>query len=312
MKTARLATIALALLVLITLGSGLYIVDETQQVIITQFGEPVGDAISDPGLHFKVPYLQTAHFFDKRYLEWDGDRNQIPTKDKRFIWVDTFARWRIVDPLLFYVRMTNELQAQTRLDDIIDGATRDAVANNDLLQLVRTSNREVTVDPDLPEADLATGLAEITTGRSAIMDQIQEVAQSRSVDLGLEVVDVRFKIIDYNDDVRQNVYQRMIAERNRIAQRFRSEGLGESSRIRGEKERDLQEITSEAYRQSQELIGKADAEATSIYAAAYGRDPAFYDFLKTMESYPAAFDKESWLILSTDGEFLRFLQSARP
>ncbi len=312
MKIARIGIIAIAVLLLITLASGLYIVDETQQVIITQFGRPVGEAINDPGLHFKLPFLQTAHFFDKRFLEWDGDRNQIPTKDKRFIWVDTYARWRIVDPLLFYQRMTNELLAQSRLDDIIDGATRDAVANHDLLQLVRTSNRTVTVDPDLPESDVASDLAEIDTGRTAIMDQIQIVAQSRTSDLGLEVVDVRFKIIDYNDDVRQNVYQRMIAERTRIAERFRSEGLGESARIRGEKERDLQEITSEAYRQSQELIGKADAEATSIYAAAYGRDPAFYDFLKTMESYPAAFDKESWLILSTDGEFLRFLQSTRP
>lgn len=312
MKVAQIAILIIVILILAALSGGLFIVDETQQVILTQFGRPVGEAITEPGVHFKVPFIQTAHFFDKRFLEWDGDENQIPTKDKVFIGVDTYARWRIVDPLLFYQRLRNEIQAQSRLDDIIDGATRDAVANNDLLQVVRSTNREVTVDPTMAESDLEAELTPIDKGRAAIMDEIRDVSATRSKDLGIEVIDVRFKRINYNDDVRQNVYDRMIAERTRIAQRFRSEGQGESARIRGEKERDLQQITSEAYRKAQEIQGKADAQATAVYAEAYGRDPRFYEFLKTMESYPDAFDKDSWLILSTEGEFMRYLQQTRP
>ncbi len=306
-----LAIVVLAVVVLVVAANGLYIVDETEQVIITRFGKPIGNPITEPGVNFKMPFLHQAHFFEKRFLEWDGDRNQVPTKDKRFIWVDTYARWRITDPLLFYQRLTDELRAQSRLDDIIDGATRDAVANHDLVELVRSSNREPIVDQDLAAADLQNELVDIQKGRARIMEEILKAAAENSLGLGIEVIDVRFKRIDYNDDVRQNVYERMIAERQRIAQRFRSEGQGDSARIRGEKERDLKEITSEAYRRAQEMVGKADAEAASIYAEAYNRDPQFYEFLKTMETYPQALDKESWLILSTEGELLRFVKGAR-
>lgn len=312
MKTNRTLLLLLAVATLMVLSGAFFVIDETKQVVITQFGKPVGEPIQQPGVSYKLPFLQTAHFFEKRFLEWDGESNEVPTKDKRFIWVDTYARWRISDALLFYQRLTDENRAQSRLDGIIDGATRDAVANHDLVELVRTSNRTTTLDPTAPESEVETPLSEIAKGRGAITQDILKAAAARSADLGIEVVDVRFKRIDYNDEVRQDVYQRMIAERNRIAQRFRSEGQGESARIRGEKERDLQQITSEAFRQGQELIGKADAEATAIYADAYNRDPNFYQFLKTMESYSSAFDEQSWLILSTDGEFLQFLQQARP
>ena len=312
MKTNRTLLLLLAVATLMVLSGAFFVVDETKQVVITQFGKPVGEPIQQPGVSYKLPFLQTAHFFEKRFLEWDGESNEVPTKDKRFIWVDTYARWRISNALLFYQRLTDENRAQSRLDGIIDGATRDAVANHDLVELVRTSNRTTTLDPTAPESEVETPLKEILKGRGAITQDILKAAADRSADLGIEVVDVRFKRIDYNDEVRQDVYQRMIAERNRIAQRFRSEGQGESARIRGEKERDLQQITSEAFRQGQELIGKADAEATAIYAEAYNRDTNFYQFLKTMESYTNVFDEQSWLILSTDGEFLQFLQQARP
>ena len=312
MKTNRTLLLLLAVATLMALSGAFFVIDETKQVVITQFGKPVGEPIQQPGVSYKLPFLQTAHFFEKRFLEWDGESNEVPTKDKRFIWVDTYARWRISDALLFYQRLTDENRAQSRLDGIIDGATRDAVANHDLVELVRTSNRTTTLDPTAPESEVETPLIEISKGRGAITQDILKTAADRSSDLGIEIVDVRFKRIDYNDEVRQDVYQRMIAERNRIAQRFRSEGQGESARIRGEKERDLQQITSEAFRQGQELIGKADAEATAIYAEAYNRDPNFYQFLKTMESYTNVFDEQSWLILSTDGEFLQFLQEARP
>ncbi len=312
MKTNRTLLLLLAVATLMVLSGAFFVVDETKQVVITQFGKPVGEPIQQPGVSYKLPFLQTAHFFEKRFLEWDGESNEVPTKDKRFIWVDTYARWRISNALLFYQRLTDENRAQSRLDGIIDGATRDAVANHDLVELVRTSNRTTTLDPTAPESEVETPLSEIAKGRGAITQDILKAAAARSADLGIEVVDVRFKRIDYNDEVRQDVYQRMIAERNRIAQRFRSEGQGESARIRGEKERDLQQITSEAFRQGQELIGKADAEATAIYAEAYNRDTNFYQFLKTMESYSNVFDEQSWLILSTDGEFLQFLQQARP
>ncbi len=312
MKTNRTLLLLLAVATLMVLSGAFFVVDETKQVVITQFGKPVGEPIQQPGVSYKLPFLQTAHFFEKRFLEWDGESNEVPTKDKRFIWVDTYARWRISDALLFYQRLTDENRAQSRLDGIIDGATRDAVANHDLVELVRASNRTTTLDPTAPESEVETPLIEILKGRGAITQDILKAAADRSSDLGIEIVDVRFKRIDYNDEVRQDVYQRMIAERNRIAQRFRSEGQGESARIRGEKERDLQQITSEAFRQGQELIGKADAEATAIYAEAYNRDPNFYQFLKTMESYTNVFDEQSWLILSTDGEFLQFLQEARP
>ena len=296
----------------IILWNGLFVVDETQQVVITRFGKPTGEPILVPGLNFKWPLVDQAHFFDKRFLEWDGDSDQATTSDKRFIRVDTYARWRITDPRRFLERLTEEGAAQTRLDDIINGATKRAVAGHELVELVRSTNREVTPDPSLPESE-ATELEKIEPGRGRrqIMAEILVASAEAAKDLGIDVIDVRFKSIDYVDEVRENAYQRMIAERKRIAERFLSEGHGESFRIRGEKERELKQIESEAYRKSQELIGKADGEATAIYAAAYNKDPDFYQFLTTMESYEDSLDKETWLILSTDSDFFKYLDRSK-
>lgn len=302
-----------AVIVIWLLASSMYIVDETEQVVITEFGKPAGEAITDPGLYFKKPFIQTTHVFDKRFLEWNGDRNQVPTKDKRFIWVDTYARWKIVDPLKFYQRVRDEAGGQSRLDDIIDGATRDAVANHELIQLVRatTEDRELLVDPELSDAEQA-GIETVDVARTQIMSQMLEEVDRRSEDLGVEVIDVRFKRINYNEDVRQSVYQRMIAERKRIAARYRSEGEGEAANIRGQKEKELKQINSDAFRKAEEIKGSADAEATAIYAGAYQRSPEFYDFLRTMESYPKTFDADSTLLLSTDSDFFRYFKQANP
>lgn len=302
--------IGISLVVLIVLMSGLYVVNETQQVILTRFGQPVGDAVTDPGLHFKTPFIQKANFFDKRFLEWDGDANQVPTRDKRFIWVDTYARWRISNPLTYLERLRgDELTAQSRLDDILDGETRNAVARHDLVQVVRTNNRVAQItEGDEEETGI---LEEIESGRIDIMMEIQETAQPRLAELGIELMDFRFKRINYVEEVQRDVFARMIAERQRIAQRYLSEGEGEAARIRGEKERELQRIESEAYREAQENRGIADAEATRIYANAYNRDSAFYAFMKSMETFETAIDRETILIMTTDGELFRYLDSPR-
>jgi modulator of FtsH protease HflC len=302
--------VAASLVALIVLSSGFFVVDETQQVVITQFGEPVGNAITTPGLKFKTPLVQTANYFDKRFLEWDGDANQVPTRDKRFIWVDTYARWRISDPLTYLERLRgDESIAQSRLDDILDGETRNAIARSDLVQVVRTANRQ----PDTSESDEEeTGvLDEIETGRADITAEIRATAAPRLAVLGIELVDFQLKRINYVAEVQEDVFARMIAERQRIAQQYRSEGEGEAARIRGERERDLQSIQSEAYRQAQETRGVADAEATRIYAEAYNRDSAFYAFTKSMETLEATIDPNTLLILSTDGELLQYLDNPR-
>jgi membrane protease subunit HflC len=300
--------IIIALLLAVVLRGAFYVVREPQQVVVTQFGKPVGDPIMDPGLKFKIPFIQKVHRFEKRFLEWDGDANELPTKDKRFIWVDTYARWRITDPLLFFQRLRDERGAQTRLDDILDGETRNAIANHMLVELIRTTNREV-VSSELDQDE--TKLDDIKVGRNAIREIVLAAAQSRTSDLGIEILDVQFKRINYVEEVRRTVYERMIAERRRIADRFRSEGEGEASRIQGEKERELKRIQSEAYKEAREIIGLSDALATSIYAAAYDRSAdsrEFYQFLKTMEIYGQALDAETTLIMSTDGEFYKFLK----
>jgi membrane protease subunit HflC len=305
-KNALLALIVV--LVLVLLIAAAYIVPETQQVIITQFGEPVGDPVTEPGLKLLIPFIQKANYFEKRFLEWDGDANQVPTKDKRFIWVDTYARWRIEEPLKFFQRLRDERGAQSRLDDILDGETRNAVARHNLVEVVRTSNREPnTVAMD--QEGQAEILEEIETGREGITRQILERASERAADLGIELIDLRLKRINYVEEVQQDVFARMIAERNRIAERYRSEGEGEAARIGGEKERELQRIQSGAYRTAQEIRGKADAEATQIYAQAYNRDPAFYAFLKSLETYEKTLDPQSILILTTDADFLKYLKS---
>ncbi len=295
----------------ILLNSGVFVVNERHQAIITRLGKPVREPITTPGLKFKMPFLEKVHRFDKRFLEWDGDQNELPTKDKRFIWVDTYARWRISDPLLFFQRLRDERGAQMRLDDILDGETRNAIANNNLVEVIRTSNREPEVDP--LTADDESGLAPILVGREVIRMEVLTKAQTRTSDLGIEILDVQFKRINYVEEVRLKVYERMIAERRRIADRFRSEGQGEASRILGEKDRELKRIQSEAYRTAQEIVGRADAEATQIYARAYDRSPdsrAFYEYVRTMESYATTLDAETSLILSSDGEFYKFLKQS--
>jgi membrane protease subunit HflC len=308
----RIGIIILAIVGVIVLLSSLYVVREPEQVIITQFGRPIGDPITEPGLKIKTPIIQKVNRFEKRFLEWDGDPNQLPTKDKRFIWVDMYARWRITDPLLFFQRLRDERGAQTRLDDILDGEARNAIANHNLLEVIRNTNR--TPQQSELETRDETGLETITTGRDEIRMEILSKAKPRTEDLGIEILDVQFKRINYVEEVRQKVYERMVAERMRIADRFRSEGEGEASRIRGEKERELKRIQSEAYRKAREIRGDADAAATKIYAAAYNRSEdsrAFYEFLKTMEIYQTTLDSETSLILSTDGEFYKFIKRSR-
>ena len=311
-KIIVISGIVFIILALIVLFDAAYIVNETEQVIITQFGKPIGDPVLDPGIHFKVPFLHRANSFDKRFLEWDGDPNQIPTKDKRFIWVDTYARWRITDALLFFQRLRDERGAQSRLDDILDGETRNAVANHDLVEIIRSTNRKIDISNILEESQDTESKIDIKHGREKITRLIIEAASPRLAELGIELLDLRLKRINYVDEVQEKIFERMIAERKRIADKFRSEGQGEASKILGDKERDLNEISSEAYRISQEIMGKADAEATNIYARAYNKNQSsreFYRFIKTMETYQNTLTEKDLLILTTEGDFFKFLQS---
>ncbi len=308
-KTIILSVIIFILVVILI--SAAYIVNETEQVIITQFGKPVGDPIVKPGIHFKLPFIQDAHFFDKRFLEWDGDPNQIPTKDKRFIWVDTYARWRIVDPLRFFQRVRDERGAQSRLDDILDGETRNAIANHLLVEIIRSTNRTFEESAELEAGEESEIFIKIKSGRGDITRSIIEAAKPRLLELGIDLIDLRFKRINYVEEVRQKIFERMISERQRIADKFRSEGQGEAAKILGEKERELKRIQSEAYRTAQEIKGKADAEATAIYASAYNQSKQareFYRFLKTMETYRTTMTDKDWLVLSTKSDFFKYLQ----
>ena len=290
-------------------NSAAYTVAETEQVVITQFGEPVGEPIMEPGLHFKLPLVQRRNTFERRFLEWDGYPNQVPTRDKRFIWVDTYARWQITDPLLFFQRLRDENGAQSRLDDILDGETRNAVARHDLIELVRSTNR---APADVAMESEEEGILEvIERGRSSVTADIFERASERTGELGITLLDLQFKRINYVEEVREDVFARMIAERQRIAEEFRSVGQGESARISGERERELARIQSTAYREAEELRGEADAEATQVYADAYNRDEEFYAFTKALETYEATMDPNTVFILATDSQLLRFLDGAR-
>lgn len=305
-----IVALVVGLAALVLLNSSYYEVNETSQVIITQFGDPVGAPVTTPGLHVKIPFIQQANSFDKRFLEWDGNPNQVPTKDKRFILVDTYARWRIVDPLKFFQRLRDERGAQSRLDDILDGETRNSVARYDLIELVRTSNRnraEVVVESE--EENVI--LERIQKGRKQIEKEILDRASSRMANLGIELLDIRLKRLNYVEQVQKDVFARMIAERNRVAALFRSEGEGEAARIRGESERELKRIQSEAYRSAEELRGKADAQATDVYAAAHGRDADFYAFTKSLETYERTMDAKTLFILGTDSELLKFMSKPK-
>lgn len=308
MSKRTIGIIVLAILIIIAANASVYVLDETQQAIVTQFGRPIGDPKTSPGLNYKLPFIQKVKFFDKRYLEWDGERNQVPTKDKKFIFVDSYARWEITDPLQFFIRLRDENSALSRLDDILDGETRNAIASHLLLDLVRSTNREPEITEDFME-ELEV-LEDIEVGKAAIEKMVLENANERTADLGVRILDFRFTRMNYVDDVRASVYDRMISERKRIADQFRSEGQGEARAIEGSKERDLAKIQSEAFRKAEEIRGKADAEATSIYASAYNQNRQsvdLYKFLRTMESFEKSMGENTSLILSTESEFFKYL-----
>jgi membrane protease subunit HflC len=303
---------AFAVLGIVTLASALYTVSETEQVVITQFGEPIGVAVTRAGLHVKMPFAQEANYFDKRWLEWNGNANQVPTRDKKYIGVATYARWRIDNPLLFFQRLHDERGAQSRLDDIIDGATRNVIASHDLIEAVRTSNRAFEKGEEAEDIMEAESMRQIELGRDKLTRLILAQVSAVVPDYGIELVDIQFQRINYIESVQAKVFDRMISERKRIADRHRSEGQGKSAEIRGKKERELKVIESGAYRKTQETMGKADAEAAAIYADAYNRNRELYRFLKTMETYKSAIDKQSWLVLSTSADVFRYLQSPNP
>jgi membrane protease subunit HflC len=303
------AVIVIIVIILFFRAWPMYVVDETEQVVITQFGKAIGKPKTEPGLYFKIPIVQQANRFRKNLLDWDGDPGQIPTLDKTFISVDTFARWKIVDPLKFFETVNNEIAALGRLDDIIDPAVRNFITSYPLIETVRMTNRELdTFEAGIDKVQEISPLGEVKTGRANIVKGIMEQARPKLAEFGIELVDVKIKRINYVEEVQKSVYARMIAERKQIAEKFRSEGLGEARKIEGDKERDLKQITSEAYRTAQEIKGKADAEATTIYARAYGLDADFYSFINTLDIYKEALDKESTLVLSTDSEFFKYMK----
>jgi membrane protease subunit HflC len=302
-----------ALAVFFLLFSSVYTLSETEQAVLTQFGRPVGGVVQTPGLHVKVPFIQNVHRFDKRWLEYDGDANEIPTRDKKYIWVDTYARWRIKDALRFFQAVQDERGAQSRLDDIVDGETRNAVASFDLIEIVRSTNRPFATIEELQGlgTEGAEAAQKISIGRDRIAARILERAAKITPEFGVELTDVRLKRINYTESVQQSVFQRMIAERKRIAERSRSEGQGRAAEIRGQKERDVLAASSVGYKNAQELKGAADAKAASIYSRAYGRDPSFYEFWKAMDTLRTSLDPGSTAILSTDSELLRYLKESK-
>jgi membrane protease subunit HflC len=306
MKYISTFAIIVIIIAVSVLGGMFFIVDETQQAIVTQFGKPVGRPITTPGLHIKLPFIQSANYFDKRFLAWDGDPTQIPTKDKRFIWVDTYARWHITDSLLFFQRLRDERGAQSRLDDILDGETRNAIAKHVLIELVRSIN-----PGDNETKEDSESLKRIKFGRGKLEQEVLRAAGPRVTNLGIEILDFKFKRINYVEEVRREVYARMISERKRIAEQYRSEGAGESARISGEKDRELKTITSDAYRKTQEIRGKANSQAADIYATAYNKDPEFYRFTRTMESFTKIMDDNTTLVMSTDGDLFKYLEGVK-
>ena len=310
MKNKLVLVIGISVLVLIIASSSVFIVQETEQVVITEFGKPMGEAITEPGVYFKVPFVQKAIFFEKRYMEWDGDRAQVSTKEKHLIYVDTYARWQITDPLQFYKRLTNEKGAQSRIDDILGGETKDYIAKNKMRDLIRSTNRE-PIQSEFVDPELRASLDSIQFGRSNIQEGILKSANEQTSDLGIEILDFRFKRINYVEIVKKKVYERMKSERNNIATKFRSEGQGEASSINGEKERELKTIQSEAFRKAEEVKGDADANAASIYAEAYNRtsqSKELYGFLKSMETFHKTFDSETSVILSTESDLFKYLK----
>ena len=307
MRPEKWIAIAVVVIIgLIVLSGSLYTINEGWQVVVTQFGEPIGEPITQAGLYFKKPFIQKVNYFEKRLLTWDGSPTQIPTQDKKYIWVDTTARWKIVDALKFLESVGNERTAMARLDDIIDSVTRDQITSHLLYEIVRDSNREfVTTELGIQAGE---EMSEVKLGRDQITRFILEDAAKIAPRYGMELVDVRIKRLNYVEQVRQKVYARMISERKRVAAQYRSEGQGKKAEIEGRREKELEKITSQAYRQAQEIKGKADAEATKIYAQAYSKDPEFYSFSKTLETYGEALDKETTLVLTSETDFFKYLK----
>jgi len=314
----------LAILVVLGIGaylatSSLYTVSEVEQVIITQFGKPVGAPVTSAGLKVKVPFIQDVNPIDKRVLEWDGPPSDMPTKDKLYISVDLFARWRITDPLQYFLRLRDERSAQSRLDDILGSETRNAVAKHELIEIIRTTRDRVPLRDALltdAERELDMGsLVPIQKGRQLVEQEIFAAAAEKVQVFGIELLDIRFKRINYNESVRPKIYDRMISERRQIAERFLSEGNGEAARIRGNRVRDLNKIQSEAYRQVEEIRGLADAKATEIYAQAYNQSSEaveFYEFTRTMQSFKSIIAENTTLVLSTDSDLFKFLKGMSP
>ncbi|WP_373089229.1 protease modulator HflC [Zhongshania sp.] len=318
-NTKSIAAMILLFGGLFVLMSSAYTVDEVEQVIITQFGKPVGEPVTEAGLKFKVPFIQEVNPIDKRVLEWDGTPSDMPTKDKLYISVDLFARWRIVDPLQYFLRLRDERSAQSRLDDILGSETRNAVAKHELIEIIRTTKDRIP----LRDAALASSsqglnmgaLVPIEKGRQMVEQEIFTEAAEKVGVFGIELLDIRFKRINYNASVRPKIYDRMISERRQIAERFLSEGNGEAARIRGNRVRELNKIQSEAYREVEEIRGLADAKATEIYASAYNQSSQsveFYEFTRTMAAYSSLVDKKTTLVLSTDSDLFKFLKGMTP
>lgn len=312
MKTPAITLTAAVIGLVLVLSA--FTVNQTEQVIITQFGRPVGEPIADPGLHFKLPFVQQVNRFDKRYMAWDGPMVEMSTKDKTYVQVDTFARWRIAKPMQYYLRLRDERSAQSRLEDILGSETRTAIARHELIEVVRTDkDRQPKQDETLAaaSADALGLLRPIHYGRVAIEKGIFDAAAPKLAEFGIELLDVRFKRINYNPQVLERIHQRMISERLQIAQRFRSEGEGEAARINGNRDRDINEIESTAYKQVQEIRGEADAKATAIYAKAYTQKPEaaeFYRFLKSMETYAKVVNQDTTLVLSTNSDLFAMLK----
>ena len=311
MTRTSLFTLLGALIVLFLVQGSMYTVAENEQVLVTQFGRIVGEAITEPGLHWKTPFTQEIHSFDKRWLEWDGAPNQIPTRDKKYIWIDAFARWRISDPVKFYKRMRDEPSAQSRLDDIIDGEVRNVIANHVLIEIVRSSARvfERADEADELQDDDAVFIPKL--GREQIAGLVLKKSSLVMPDYGVELADIKVRRVSYVDSVQQKVFERMISERKRIAERYRSEGGGKRAEIEGKVEREQLRVRSEAYKKAEEIRGRADAQAAKIYADAYNNDAEFYEFLKTLEAYRGFMNENTDVVLSTSSPLLRFLRAEK-
>ena len=302
-----LIVLTVLLVVLLVAMAFVFTVSETEQVIVTQFGSPKR-VIKEAGLHFKLPFIEQVNTLEKRVLEWDGNPTQVPTLDKKYIWVDSFARWRITDPLMFFKTVTIEASAHGRLDDIINGAVRNKISNHPLIEAVRTTDRPMSIMTGI-DGEATGEVREVEAGRDAIVAEVLAEAKQAATEFGIEIIDIRFKRINYVEEVRESVYERMITERQRIASKYRSEGEGQKLEIEGRKEKEEKQIMSQAYKEAQEIMGKADAEAIRTYAEAYAKDPEFYSFLETLTSYEENLATGTVLILSTDGDYLKYLKT---